>query len=807
MAAIIDVAAIKIRPDLTGFRSELRAEVAKISEEVKIPVNLDIDTGAAKATLAAFRALQSRQKINQKVDVDTSAWSKVKNILGDIGGAIGSGTAGLTKFGANFALVGVKMLTFAGAGAGAIGVLQALGPLLVQAAGAGLLLPGALAGAVGTFATVALGMDGIKAAFQRLTPEVNALKTAVSSSFESSLLPAVNNLKAILPGLQVGFQALATTLGGIATHVTSAFSNPASITVLNNLLILTARIIQNVGKAVAPLAVAFVNVANIGLQAILPLTTGFGTAAERVAAFTQSAAGITKIQGWIQGAFGAIRQLVDIVSTLGQIVGGVFTGLSQGAGNLGSSFAPVLNTINDFVHSVEGMSVLNAIGATIAVLGQALSGILGAALQAVTPLIVQLAPIIQQIASIFSASLAPVIGIVGGLLAQLVPIIASLMPLFSAVAGIVAQLAPVIGSLLLSAIGAVTPIVSALVAAITPLLPPLAALISSLVPPLISLFAQLGPLIAQLAPLIGAVLSTAIGVVTAVLPPLVSAVGSLLPPLVQIIGALLPPFNQLLQAAAPILVMVAGFVAQLVSALAPLLPPIASLIAALLPPLITLMTNALRPVLALAQGLLGPLVGAVRSVVDALVTVIGFLGDLAASLTTAVGTVVGWFAGLGARIFGAIGDLAGRFVQFGIDLLAGLARGIASGLQNVLNTVKNVGSSIVSGIKSFFGIGSPSKLMAKDVGRWIPAGIGAGIEKFSHLATDPLDSLVSTLEPAGLAGLTATGPSSVANGVLELQASGVESAVERGLSRAQFNLDSRGVATIGVAGASLNYPR
>ena len=807
MAAIVDVAAIKIRPDLSTFRSELRAALSKVNVDLNIPVTLDVDTSEASARLAAFRGEESTKDINQGVDIDTSALQKAQLALAGIGRNSASSSGGLNILGKAFGLVTGKVGLFAVAGQVAIPAIAAIGPLVVQAAGAVALLPAAFAGGIATMAAFKLGADGIKAAFTQLTPTLDALKKAVSSSFQSALIPAVNNLKTILPGLKTGFQEIATALGGIAVKVTSAFKTPPGIAQLNTLLDGTSRVIQNVGKAVAPLVQAFVNVANIGLQAILPLTAGFGSAAQSVLNFTTSASGIAKIQGFISGAFSAIQQLGTILGQIGTIALVAFRNISAGAGGVGASFAPALSAVASFVQSAQGIAALQSVGQIVAGVGQAFGGVLTTALQAVTPLLVTIAPIITQLAGILGGALTPVITVVGQLLQQLVPVASALMPVFSAIGQAVATLAPTLGTLLSGAIAAITPILSALVQAVTPLLPPIQSLISALVPPLVALFNQLSPILSQTASLLGTVLASAIAAISPLFPPLVQIIQALLPPILQLVNALLPPLAQLFDAVAPIITLVAQVVAQLIGALAPLIPPITQLISTLLPPLISLFTSILKPILSLVSALLGPLTGAISSIVGAVGKLLGVFGNLLGGLANAASSVIGWFSGLGSKIFGAIGDLVGRFVQFGVDLLTGLARGIASAIGAVISKVKEVAGKVVSGIKSFLGIGSPSKVMAKDVGRWIPAGIGVGIAKYANLATDPFDSLVSSMDARGFQSLTGGGATSVVNGVLQVQSGGIEAAVERGLSRAQFSLDSRGIATITATGAALNYPR
>nr|DAK70361.1 MAG TPA: tail tape measure protein [Bacteriophage sp.] len=66
--------------------------------------------------------------------------------------------------------------------------------------------------------------------------------------------------------------------------------------------------------------------------------------------------------------------------------------------------------------------------------------------------------------------------------------------------------------------------------------------------------------------------------------------------------------------------------------------------------------------------------------------------------------------------------------QLGSDLIAGIANGITNAVGSLVEAAKSACSRLVDGVKSFFQIGSPSKVMAKEVGRWLPPGIADGIE-------------------------------------------------------------------------------
>ena len=91
-----------------------------------------------------------------------------------------------------------------------------------------------------------------------------------------------------------------------------------------------------------------------------------------------------------------------------------------------------------------------------------------------------------------------------------------------------------------------------------------------------------------------------------------------------------------------------------------------------------------------------------------------------------------------------------------------LATGIDAGMNNksswLGSRISSFASGLVNKFKSVFNIGSPSKVMADEIGAWLPAGIGEGFEANADAAIQPLRRLLgqmsdfSTLfDPAPLA--------------------------------------------------------
>src|SRR3954464_2842967 len=109
--AIVGVASVRIKPDLTEFRKELNAGLKAIKAEVKVA--LDLDTTKARASLDRFKALVDGKDLNADLDLDTTkarvSVAKLKAEL-DFKRLFGSLNSGLQS-------ATTKLFTFAKAGA------------------------------------------------------------------------------------------------------------------------------------------------------------------------------------------------------------------------------------------------------------------------------------------------------------------------------------------------------------------------------------------------------------------------------------------------------------------------------------------------------------------------------------------------------------------------------------------------------------------------------------------------------------------------------------------------------------------
>ncbi len=93
---------------------------------------------------------------------------------------------------------------------------------------------------------------------------------------------------------------------------------------------------------------------------------------------------------------------------------------------------------------------------------------------------------------------------------------------------------------------------------------------------------------------------------------------------------------------------------------------------------------------------------------------VSFIGSSAKGIFDAV---IKWF-----------NDLPSNLLNIGKDLVKGLWNGISDMTDWIIGKIQGFGDSILSGIKDFFGIHSPSKVFEKEVGKMLPLGLAIGVE-------------------------------------------------------------------------------
>lgn len=121
-----------------------------------------------------------------------------------------------------------------------------------------------------------------------------------------------------------------------------------------------------------------------------------------------------------------------------------------------------------------------------------------------------------------------------------------------------------------------------------------------------------------------------------------------------------------------------------------------------------------------------------------------FVGDFYTKSVAKFGEFGQYMSGFPGRIKGYLGDFGKLLVGEGEDVV----RGLWSGIQGMGGWLKSklsgwAKSAIPGPIADALGIGSPSRLMADEIGRWIPPGVVVGIDDEQSALDKRLQSLVT----------------------------------------------------------------
>lgn len=121
-------------------------------------------------------------------------------------------------------------------------------------------------------------------------------------------------------------------------------------------------------------------------------------------------------------------------------------------------------------------------------------------------------------------------------------------------------------------------------------------------------------------------------------------------------------------------------------------------------------------------------------------------------LTNAASKVASWGSSLASKgreaasqllsaVVNKVSEIPSKMLSIGSDLVSGLWNGIGNKVSWLKNKISGFVGNVTSWLKKFFKIGSPSKLMRDEVGRWLPEGIALGISDNAKSVIDSMRSL------------------------------------------------------------------
>lgn len=373
----------------------------------------------------------------------------------------------------------------------------------------------------------------------------------------------------------------------------------------------------------------------------------------------------------------AQAELNNALNELGAIAEPIMTTLKTLAADL-------LTTIMPFVQLMgEGLAgALNGTAGAADSLAEGLSGIITTLLDKV----------VAMLPFVIETIVAVVPQLLSALLAQLPTIVKTLVEM---VALAVEQLLPMLLGMLPTILSTLIDMVIQIANALSGMLPTIVQAIMEVLPQLIN------SLIASIPQLLQAAITLLMAIVDA-LPVIITELINALPSIIETtIQALLEAIPLLIDAAIEMFMAIVDAIPTLLDALFENLPQIIS---------------------AIVSGLVQAAPKILNGAIKAFMAIIGAIPALLPELITNMPRII-------AAIVKGLTDGIGDIASVGGDLIKGLWNGISDMAGWIGEKIKGFGENILGNLKDFFGIHSPSKVMADQVGKNLALGIGEGFEK------------------------------------------------------------------------------
>lgn len=244
--------------------------------------------------------------------------------------------------------------------------------------------------------------------------------------------------------------------------------------------------------------------------------------------------------------------------------------------------------------------------------------------------------------------------------------------------------------------------------------------------------------------------------INSILPSLLNGFFGLINALVSTIPTLVP---ELVQGA---ITLFLGLIDGLNDVIGQLMPMLPSLIKQITDTLIENLPAIIEGGFQLLTGLITGLTKCTPDLIDAIIALIPVITDsltenLPALVKAGMELIVALAQGLPQALpdlIDALPEIIGAIIDgfkdvdwldLGANILKGILNGLVSAVSGIWSVVEDVGSAIIDGFCDFFDIHSPSRVMAKKVGKYLPSGIAVGMEDTADEPVDEAQAIVDSV--------------------------------------------------------------
>ena len=385
--------------------------------------------------------------------------------------------------------------------------------------------------------------------------------------------------------------------------------------------------------------------------------------------------------------------------------------LSQATAELGAIAEPIMTQLK-----LLAVDLLGSITPFVSLIGEGLTGALSGASDASSSFAEGISGILNVLLEKATQILPSVLQMLGELVPSVVNTLLSAAP----------QLLTVITDLAVQVINMLSTVLPQILAKIVEILPLLINSLISAVPQLLQAATTLLLAIVQAIPtLVSSLVSSLPTIAQTIISALISSIPILLEAAISLLNAIVEAIPVLIQSLTQNLPqIITTIIDGIVEAVPLLLEAAITLLFAIIdaiPVILKELWSATPQIIsAIAEALLDGLPKILKCARDLFDQLLEAAGDLIKKLPSKAGEII-------SAIAKGLGDGISTIASVGKDIVEGLWNGISDMAGWIGKKIKGFGESVLGGIKDFFGIASPSKLMRDEVGNFIGQGIGVGI--------------------------------------------------------------------------------
>ena len=480
----------------------------------------------------------------------------------------------------------------------------------------------------------------------------------------------------------------------------------------------------------------------------------------------------------------AVKGITSALGVMGTVGKVVFSGLSSGAAGLGAAISsiPIIGWIAIVITAVVGFvawlyatnegfrnfvnGIVSQIGAVLGQIGAVIGSVIGNVASVIGSVIGVVANGIGIVVGVISTIIGVITKIVGVISKVIGTILNILTPVFqiidliiTAIVGLgqiiwiifsgIAEVVWTIISTVVQIIGVV--FYGTIMAIWNNVLVPFGEAVGYIFTHMGEVVSMVMNVIATVVDVIVNVISSSMSVIMSVVTTVWNAIAAVIAPILQVIWTVISTvFNAIVSVISSVMSAIWGVITAVWNAILPFIQPILNVMSAVI-------GAVFSGIAAVVNGLMNAIKNyIINPVATAVGYVVGTVGQIATSIKNAV-----------QNAYNAVVNFVGNFTSAGKNLIDGIVKGVASAKDAVVNKIKEICSGALDAVKNFFGIKSPSRVMAQ-MGKFMMQGWSGGLESMrdavvktaTDIASDVYDGLSGDMSLGGLsfAGSGINGP-------------------------------------------------